>query len=183
MCRFDTVAVSHTLYRFGCDVLCLCHLHCNGFQVCIGKPGDHLSEVSARQPFHNEMRETMVHSLSNYFRQRHAPWSQKTREPESSGHRRLAVLCGYTHDDGWAIRKRDLEDVVVRARAEATHVDRRMADCRSCQIARDGAVWRFCGHSRVAIVRPLKVLQCGLERCRASAAVQSPDQPLYSRQS
>src|SRR5258708_2497922 len=145
---FDTVAVSRTPYRFGCNVLCLCHLHCNGFQVCVRKLGDHLSEVSARQPFHDEMRETMVDSLSNYLRQRHAPWSQKTREPESSSHRCPAVLCGYTHYDGWAICKRGLEDVVVRASAEATHVDRRMADRRSCQIARDGAFWRFCGHSR-----------------------------------
>jgi hypothetical protein len=96
-----------------------------------------------------EMRETMVHSLSNYLRQRIAPWSQETGKPKSCGHRSPAMLCGNTHDDRRPIRKRGLEDVVVRAGAEATHVDRRTSDRGGCQIARDGVVWCVGRHSRV----------------------------------
>jgi hypothetical protein len=60
------------------------------------------------------------------------------------------VLGGDTHDNGRTIRKRGLEDVMVRARAEAAHLDRRTADRGSCQISGDGCVWRV-GHERMPI--------------------------------
>src|SRR5262252_520327 len=78
MCWFNAVAVSRTRCGFGCNVLRQRHLRRNDFQLCIRKPADHLSKVIARQPLHNEMREAMVHSLSNYLRQRNASWSKET---------------------------------------------------------------------------------------------------------
>src|SRR5215467_7638010 len=92
------------------------------------------------------MRELMVHPLGNDLGQRNALWPQSPRELERPSHRRSAVLRGNTHDHRRPIRKRGLEDIVMRARAEAAHLDRHAADRGGCQIARNDAVWHMRRH-------------------------------------
>src|SRR5262245_21470632 len=115
----------------------------------------------------------LVHPLSNYLRQRNALWPQKARDLESPGHRSPAVLCSNTHDDGRAIFKCGLENVVVRTGAEAAHIDRRTADCGGCQVTCNCAVRLLGCHGHVAS-RPSEnaalLTPAGTRTCRRTSS-------------